>query len=95
MTYLLFFVTTAFLFNICASFIVHPMLNLHTHDTTLNQYINEQTSANPCTNETINDYEIPGWVNRSAFKYNLPNRFKAKQYDKHIDHMLTKRSKSK
>lgn len=91
----IFVLTTAFLFNTCASFVVHPMLNIHTHDTTLNQYINDQTSANLCTNETSTDYEIPGWVNKSAFKYNLPNRFKAKQYDKHIDRMLTKRSKSK
>lgn len=95
MTSFIFIVTTTFLLYGCVAFIVHPMLNVHTHDTILKQYINDQSTVYPHTNETINDYEIPVWVNKSAFKYNLPNRFKAKQYDKHIDRMLTKRSKSK
>lgn len=92
MTYLLFFVTTAFLFKICASFVVHPASSVLTHDTILKQHIDDRTTTYSSTNETTSDYEIPGWVNKSVFKYNLPT-FKTKQYGKHLDRMLAKRNK--
>lgn len=88
MTSFIFIVTTAFLFNICASFVVHPASSVLTHDTILKQ----RTTSYSSTNETTSDYDIPGWVNKSVFKYNLPT-FKTKQYDKHLDRMLTKRNK--
>lgn len=95
MTSLTSIIVIIFLVSKIVAFISHPCLNVVTHDMILHQYIKDQSSISKPSNETTNDYEIPGWVNKSAFKYNLPNRFKAKQYDKHIDRMLTKRSKSK
>ena len=80
-----FVVTTAFLLYRCLSFVVHPMLNVVSHDTILKQYINDRQPVYHSQNETSIDYEIPIWVNKSVFKFNLPTTFKAKNYNKQVE----------